>query len=101
MAHEHQRSDRNNHIYVHPSVASESQLRALSTQNYTSFDFNSIMLYASKKLSNGEYDMISRATGKFFTNRIETARNKVTNNPNAYYALPSANDVNTIKSMYN
>lgn len=101
MAHEHQRSDRNNYIYVHPSVASQSQLRALSTQNYTAFDFNSIMLYASKKLSNGQYDMINRATGSFFTNRIEAARNKVPNNPNAYYALPSTNDVNTIKAMYN
>ncbi|AEE52442.1 M12 family metallopeptidase [Haliscomenobacter hydrossis] len=101
MAHEHQRSDRNNHIYVQPSVASQSQLRVLSTRNYTSFDFSSIMLYASKKMSNGEYNMVNRATGKFFTNRIEAARNKVPNNPNAYYALPSANDVSTIKAMYN
>ncbi len=101
MAHEHQRSDRNNHIYVQPSVASQSQLRVLTTRNYASFDFNSIMLYASKRLSNGQYDMISRSTGSFFTNRIEAARNKNPNNPNAYYALPSANDVNTIKAMYN
>ncbi|HOY19458.1 MAG TPA: M12 family metallopeptidase [Haliscomenobacter sp.] len=101
MAHEHQRSDRNSYIYVLPSVSSQSELRVLSTRNYSSFDFNSIMLYASKRLSNGQYDMINRATGSSFNNRIELAKQKNPNNPNAYYALPSASDVNTIKAMYN
>lgn len=100
MAHEHQRSDRNNSIYVHPSVASQSQLRVLSTQNYAAFDFNSIMLYESKRLSNGQYDMVVRSTGKPFANRIETAKRKNPNNPNAYYAIPSTSDVNAVRNLY-
>lgn len=101
MAHEHQRSDRNSYIYMHPSYVNKFAFNVESTRNYTSFDFNSIMLYASTHLGNGQYNMINRATGSFFTNRIELAKQKNPNNPNAYYALPSTNDVNTIKAFYN
>lgn len=100
MAHEHQRSDRNNYIYVNPSVVNQSQLKVLSTQNYGVLDFSSIMLYASKRLSSGQYDMINRATGSFFTNTVESARNKIPGRPTAYYAIPSSNDIKTIKAMY-
>jgi len=101
MAHEHQRSDRNSHIYMHPSYANKFAFNVERTLNYTPFDFNSIMLYASTYLGNGQYNMINRATGSSFNNRIELAKQKNPNNPNAYYALPSASDVNTIKAMYN
>lgn len=101
MAHEHQRSDRNNYIYMHPSYANQFAFKVENTLNYTPFDFNSIMLYASSYLGNGQYNMINRATGKYFINRIELAKQKNPSNPSAYYALPSASDVNTIRAMYN
>lgn len=100
MPHEHQRSDRNNYIYVNPSLVNDSELRIMSTKNITTFDFSSIMLYASKRLSNGQYDMINRATGSFFINTIEAAKKKVPGRPTAYYALPSSSDIRAIKAMY-
>lgn len=100
MVHEHQRSDRNNHISVHPSIANQLNFNVERSANYGTFDFSSIMLYSSSLLSNGQYDMINRSTGKPFICRIHAAMKLNPNNPDAYYALPSANDVNAVRAIY-
>jgi hypothetical protein len=95
MIHEHQRSDRNDHLIVHSSVANTDNFsRYVSSTNYGAFSWSSIMLYPSKQFSNGSYDMVRRNDGRPFPNNIETA--KAQNS----YALPSTNDVALIRSIY-
>jgi hypothetical protein len=94
MVHEHQRSDRDNTIRVFDNASNFS--RIWNTYNYTSFDFNSIMLYASSCNSNGYCNMRRKSDNKPFNNTIEFARQK----KNGTYAVPSSSDFYSINLNY-
>lgn len=98
LIHEHQRPDRNSYISVNPTAINidATNFRVQSGYNYTSFDWNSIMLYGSGKLPNGEWNMIKKSTGRTFGNSIEYFRNL----NNGSYALPSSGDIRCIKYLY-
>jgi hypothetical protein len=94
MVHEHQRSDRDNTIRVFDNASNFS--RIWNTYNYTAFDFNSIMLYASSCNTSGYCNMRRKSDNKPFNNTIEFAKQK----KNGSYAVPSSSDFYTINFNY-
>ena len=59
--HEHQRVDRDNHIEIHPDLASSSNYAPMETADWwnmsSPYDFNSILHYYSYDLGGGEYSL--------------------------------------------
>lgn len=91
LAHEHQRSDRNNHIIAY---VNNPNISIQSTQNLTSFDWSSIMLYPSKSIGGGRYDMVRRSDNGPFINAIEYGRRNGTS-----YG-PSNSDIQALRQFY-
>ncbi|WP_109851698.1 M12 family metallopeptidase [Aquimarina sp. AU58] len=91
LAHEHQRSDRNNHIIAY---VNNPNISIQGTQNLTSFDWASIMLYPSKSIGGGRYDMVRRSDNRPFTNAIEYGRRNGTS-----YG-PSNSDIQALRQFY-
>ncbi len=94
MVHEHQRSDRDVALLVNPAADPSNVINRFQSYNYGAFDWSSIMLYRSKPLGNGTYDMVRRSDRRAFPNTIESARAV------GRYALPSVSDVNLMRSIY-
>ncbi len=94
MIHEHQRNDRDNVIIINTVADYSSILQKFSASHYTAFDWSSIMMYGSKPLGNGTFDMVGRSDRRAFTNTIESAKAV------GRYALPSTSDVNLIRAIY-
>ncbi len=73
LMHEHQRTDRDDFLIVHPDYVNNSQYTK-SGETFGQFDINSIMLYGSQRLGNGEYTMVRKRTGKPFSSNIGKRR---------------------------
>lgn len=94
LIHEHQRSDRNTKIWVNPAVANTGNYtRYTNSYNYSTFDWNSIMLYGSSPYGSS-WTMLKLPNNTPFTNTIEYWRSQ------GSYALPSGSDVNAVNYMY-
>ena len=94
LIHEHQRSDRNTKIWVNPAVANTGNyLRYTNSYNYTTFDWNSIMLYGSSPYGSS-WTMLQLPGNTPFTNTIEYWRSQ------GSYALPSSGDIYAVNYMY-
>lgn len=79
LIHEHQRPDRDNHIWVDPNAERQNfgNFRRMGYA-YGAFDFNSIMLYPSRQTSRG-WDMLRRDNGRPFDSSVENGANRLSN----------------------
>lgn len=92
LIHEHQRPDRDYHLSLNNYVANHSDFRRENNSyTYGYFDWYSIMLYPSRLLPNGQWDIVQRINGQPFTSVVEYYGS---------YARPSTNDVNCIRYLY-
>ncbi|WP_108870343.1 M12 family metallopeptidase [Aquimarina aquimarini] len=91
LIHEHQRSDRNKYI---ASSISDPNIDPQYSHNLTPFDWSSIMLYSSRYLGRGIYDMVRRRDYRPFTNIIEYGRQ------NGTIYGPSEYDVRALSQFY-
>ncbi|WP_103068732.1 M12 family metallopeptidase [Aquimarina sediminis] len=91
LVHEHQRSDRNRHIVAY---VGGPNISAQHSHNLTPFDWSSIMLYSSRYLGRGKYDMVRRKDYKPFINTIEYGRR------NGIIYGPSQFDVQALRRFY-
>ncbi|QKX04976.1 hypothetical protein HN014_08615 [Aquimarina sp. TRL1] len=92
LAHEHQRADRDNYIAVNPNVLRGRLRDQYKKEGVTfgSFDWDSIMLYPSRRQSNGEWDVIRASDRKPFRSRLS--------NSNSGF---SQGDLAVIRALYN
>lgn len=77
LFHEQCRADRDNHIIIDWNAVSDAHQfkryieRGEQGYDYGAFDFNSIMLYSSRKGKNGNYDMVRRDNRQPFSAQRE------------------------------
>lgn len=94
MIHEHQRNDRDYYITVYNQSDNTNFGRISNSQNFGNFDWESIMLYASRRMNNNQFDMVMRYNNQPFTNAIQYYLSR------GQYAVPSSKDVGLINAMY-
>ncbi len=72
LLHEHQRHDRDNHIVVHNSLLNDFsyQIDPIGT-DIGPFDWNSMMMYPSDYMGNGQYTMVRKSNNQPFSDAVE------------------------------